>query len=83
MYLQYLIILLFIAVLGGMLLYFRSKRKAAVNEHLQYVSILQQAITSNSEELAFRKLHLQRYNFLTYNLNEALVVQPQIKLNTL
>lgn len=83
MYLHYFIFFLFLFVLGGMLWYFYSKKKMAESEHLQTLAQLHDALTTNSEQIAVRKLNLRKYNFLTYNLKDALVLQPQIKLNTI
>tara|TARA_B100000949_G_scaffold97179_1_gene86755 strand:- start:5938 stop:6180 length:243 start_codon:yes stop_codon:yes gene_type:complete len=64
----------------GMLIWAYSKNMALSRAHAQNISALESAIAINYGQVNFRKLHLNNYQFMQYNLQEALVVQSEIKL---
>jgi len=75
---QIIIVLLSFGVVSGMLLYFFQKNKKIGAIHAQRLYNLQNEIALHTSQLQFRSKSLDRYHFLMYNLEEALVVQPEI-----
>jgi len=79
--LQFFIFILFISINIVLLLcFFRNKKILEKNHHQQIIK-LQQQISLQKTQINYRTKGLQEYNFLKYNLNESLQVQPEIKLN--
>ncbi|PHQ28323.1 hypothetical protein [Leeuwenhoekiella nanhaiensis] len=61
-----------------MLLYFqRLKRKDQKAAEMR-LSHLNENVQRNRDQLIKRKQYLNTYNLLAYNLNEALIIQPEI-----
>ena len=61
-----------------MLLYFqRLKRKDQKAAEMR-LHFLDENIQRNRDQLINRKQYLNTYNLLAYNLNEALIIQPEI-----
>jgi hypothetical protein len=59
--------------------YFQNKKNRI--QHIQLVVLLKNDISKHYNEIIFRQHHLDSYNFLKYNLSQALVVQKDINCN--
>ena len=77
---QFLLFLLFACVLAGIVLYFFKKTQEIKQAHIQKLQTINQSISLQKTQLNFRDKGLLQYNFLKYNLEESLKVQPDIKL---
>ena len=77
---QFLLSILFASLLAGILLYFFRKNKELKLEHTQQIHSINQSIILHKTQLTYRDKGLLQYNFLKYNLDESLKVQPNIKL---
>ena len=77
---QFLLIILFACVFVGLLLGFFKKNQEIKLSHVQKIQTLNQSILLHKTQLTFRDKGLLQYNFLKYNLDESLIVQPNIKL---
>jgi hypothetical protein len=77
---QVVILLVCFGIVSGMLLYFSHRNKKSETLHAQQVGKLQHEIARHTTQVQFRSTSLDTYHFLLYNLNEALVVQPEIKI---
>jgi len=76
-----LIISIIIFVIAAVILgiaYFQHKKIQVL--HFQNIHALEKYISENRNELFIRNENLNRYDFLKYNLVEALVVQENIIL---
>jgi len=78
---QFLLIVLFAGILAGIMLFYFKKTREIKQTHIQRIQGIQQSILIHKTQLNFRKKGLLQYNFLKYNLNESLKVQPEIKLS--
>ncbi|MEP2935915.1 MAG: hypothetical protein ABJM06_14110 [Gilvibacter sp.] len=65
----------------SILLVFRHKNKKIKQAHSIKTAGLDMALSLHKTQLQFRQKSLNRYDFLRYNLEEALVVQPEIKMH--
>ncbi|MDN3724377.1 hypothetical protein QRD02_08280 [Aequorivita sp. SDUM287046] len=72
-------IVLSIAVIGLLVWFFNAKDTLS-KTHNHYILTLENAISITRFQLNFRNENLNRYDFQKYNLEEALVVQPEIIL---
>lgn len=77
---QVIIVLLAMAIVIGLLLYFFQKNKKIGAVHTQQLILLQEEIMRHTSQLNFRNKSLDGYHFLSYNLEEALVIQAEIKI---
>jgi hypothetical protein len=77
---QLVIIITVISIFIGIWLYFFLKNKQIEQLHVERVLILSEEFTANKVQISIRKKGLNRYDFLNYNLSEALVVQPEIHI---
>ena len=77
---QLVIVLIIISTSIGMWLYFFLKNKQVNQLHEQHLLILGEEIVTNKLQILIRKKGLDRYNFLKYNLSEALIIQPEINI---
>ena len=77
---QLLLIILFTSILTGVFLYFIKQNKELKNRHLQREILLCKTISIHKAQIKYREKGLMRYNFLKFNLEESLRVQPDIKL---
>ena len=75
---QTVVILLFLAILVGIVVWYFTGKNELVRIHNQNILNLENAIFNNRRQLNFRNTSLNRYDFLKYNLDEALVVQREI-----
>lgn len=76
-----LIISIFIFVSASIILgtiYFTNRRKETL--HFQKIASLEHSLQKHKREIAERDKNLNRYDFLKYNLTEALVIQEKIIL---
>ncbi|GHC48358.1 hypothetical protein [Ulvibacter litoralis] len=76
-----IVIVVFFTLLGiGVMIVFLYRNKNLRMQHNDQLGQLQLAFEMHKKQLSTRQTHLNVYNFLTYNLEEALLVQPKIKL---
>lgn len=80
MYLQITITLFLLLSVMALFLLFFKKKNAMFRIHNQNILDLESAICNNRNQINYRNSNLNRYNFLKYNLNEALLVQHEIKI---
>lgn len=80
MCLQIVILLVLVLTLIGIVVWFFNTKKSIAHPHNQNIAMLESAIYKHRCQLNFRTFHLNKYDFVKYNLDEALVVQPEIKL---
>lgn len=59
--------------------WFLYKNRVASRYHRQTVFRLKTAIRNNRKQISFRNSTLNLYDFLKYNLDEAMVSQPEIR----
>lgn len=75
-----IILLIVLAIVFWLLLYFYNKDRAAKSSHSEKIDKLERAIFLNNSQMKFRSSGLQEYSFLKHNLTEVLVTQPEIIL---
>ncbi len=80
MNIQIVIAILLLLLIIGIVLWFYKNNKTIEQLHAQTISELERNIFTNRSQINFRNTHLNKYNFLNYNLQEALVIQREIKL---
>jgi hypothetical protein len=76
----YYLLLAFVLLLLGLLWVFLKKEAQIKKKHRAHTKGLQLDIALHQTQIHFRQTGLNSYDFLLYNLGEALVVQPQIKI---
>lgn len=79
MFLQIAILLILISSISGLMVWFFKERKSIFQSHNQSISALETAISNNRYQINFRNANLQNYDFLKFNLNDALIIQPEIQ----
>ncbi len=79
MYLQNAMALLLIISVTGLILWFFKTKKTMYRIHNQNILDLESNISKNRFQINFRNDSLNKYDFLKFNLNEALVVQFEIQ----
>jgi hypothetical protein len=79
MFLQIAITIILLSSIIGLLVWFFQGRRAISQIHNEKVSALETAISTNRFQINFRNSNLNNYDFLKLNLNEALIVQPEIQ----
>lgn len=79
MYLQNAMALLLIISVTGLILWFFKTKKTMFRIHNQNILDLESNISKNRFQINFRNDSLNKYDFLKFNLNEALVVQFEIQ----
>ena len=77
----YLVLLIMILVLG-ILFAFRAYIGKVKLQHLRNMQQLHLAIGKHKVQISIRNKSLDNYNFLSYNISEALVIQPNIKIDS-
>ncbi|MBZ0328357.1 MAG: hypothetical protein K8F54_12170 [Altibacter sp.] len=75
---QIIVVVLFIGLVTGLLFYFFQQNKKIAANHVQQQYALQAEIALHTSQVNFRSKSLDKYHFLMYNLEEALVVQPEV-----
>ena len=68
------------ALLIGCFIWFQKKKGKLNVEHTDRISLIKKAIEINFNQMQIRKESLNKYDFLTYNLSESLIVQNEIAL---
>lgn len=81
MFFQILIIIICLSAGIGIFIYFHLKNSSMNKMHLKKIASLKRNFLLNSEQIRYRNTEIGRYNFLEYNLNDALVIQPKIILH--
>ncbi len=77
---QIIIILALVLSTGGLVYWFLNKKRIMDLLHSENISVLERAMTLHRSQIDFRKYNLNNYDFLKYNLQDTLVVQPKILL---
>ena len=80
MTIEYLIIVLFTLVLLGVLVFFYSESEKLKKQHLQNKTGIIKQLAICSEQIVKRNNGLNRYDFLKYNLSEALIIQSELNI---
>ncbi|MCW8981153.1 MAG: hypothetical protein OQJ83_07180 [Altibacter sp.] len=71
---------LFFCAIAGITLYFVLRNKRLEKSHKIKRQQLSEAIVLHKTQIAIRENALNKYHFLRYNLDEALVVQTNINI---
>ena len=79
MFLQIAITLFFFIAIIGIFVWFFQRKGAISQIHNENVSALETAISTNKFQINIRNSNLNNYDFLKFNLNDALIVQPEIQ----
>ncbi len=74
------LIVFFGLLMGGIWLFFVSKKKKNSQIHTLQVQSLRQAISIHKSQITIRNNTLNKYDFQQYNLNDSLVPQQVINL---
>lgn len=76
---QTIIIVLLIICLCGISCFFFIDKMKQKKIHKMKIAALSQEFTIHSDQIRFRRKNLDCYNFLKFNLNDALIIQPEIQ----
>ena len=76
----YYLLALVVIILVGIVMVFHKKNKHLKKEHRFKTDGLKLDLAMHDTQIQFRQTSLNSYDFLRYNLSEALVVQPRIKI---
>lgn len=69
-----------VLICGTLGLYFQYKNKALKQHAIaQQVYLMEEAL-KHKNQIQFREIGLNKYHFLKYNLDEALIIQPEINI---
>ncbi len=79
MFLQIAITVILFSSIIGLLVWFFQGKRAITQIHNEKISALEIAISTNSFQINFRNSNLNNYDFLKFNLNESLIIQPEIQ----
>ncbi len=79
MFLAISILLILISSASGLMVWFLKERKSISQSHNESISELETAIFHNRYQINFRNANLNNYDFLKFNLNDALIIQPEIQ----
>jgi hypothetical protein len=79
MFLQIAITLILLSSIIGLLVWFFTGKRALARVHNEEIAMLETAISTNRFQINFRNSNLNNYDFLKLNLNETLIVQPEIQ----
>ncbi len=72
------IFLFLIISISLLLLYFKVQKAKISADHFNKIDGIELEIERNKHQIKVRGIGLNKYNFLKYNLDEALIVQPEI-----
>lgn len=75
-----IILVLFTCFLAVIFLIFYIKNRDIKQKHLQEISLIRNSVLIHEKQINDRDRGLCSYNFLKYNLDESLKVQPEINL---
>ncbi|HLW31416.1 MAG TPA: hypothetical protein VKX40_04070 [Aequorivita sp.] len=78
MFSQIVILIVLLFSVFGIAIWFYNEKQATGRIHSETISKLESAIHHNHNQISFRNSHLNCYDFLKYNLDEALVRQLEI-----
>lgn len=70
---------LFFSILGMLLWTYFENRKLS-NNHNENINSLEKEISFNNFQMNLRNISLKRYDFLRFNIDEALIIQKEIIL---
>ena len=79
-FVQILLIAIFFVMVTALLWYFMHERSLLHKQHKMEMGLLESQIELHQCQIQRRLLYLGRYDFLKYNLKEALKPQYQIQL---
>lgn len=77
---QIILLIVFAILSSGIMIWYYKTKNALAAQHFSKTSNLKSAIATHQKQIACRNSNLNNYDFLKYNLNEALVIQADIKL---
>ncbi|MCB0451905.1 MAG: hypothetical protein KDC94_03250 [Aequorivita sp.] len=80
MMLQLIFTIVILFSILGILIWAYTENRELGKTHTRNISALENEIAINYGQVNFRKQHLEKYQFMQYNLQEVLVPQPKIKL---
>lgn len=70
-----------IVIIGTIIIFwFRYTNKAILTENNMLLQSIEIEIGIHHQQIQTRKAYLKTYHFLKYNLSEALIIQPEIKI---
>jgi len=78
---QVIPLLIALVVFVSVRLYFHFKNRKIKEAHLNYVNVLIDSISIQKKQIDFRNNSFKKYNFLKFNLEDSLIIQPEIQLN--
>jgi hypothetical protein len=76
----YFLLLLFTGILLSICVILYKKNQVVKKKHALKVQTLQKSIKLHKHQIEIRNKNLNKYQFLTYNLDESLRVQTRIQL---
>jgi len=76
---QIIITLVLLLSIIGVAAWFYNDKKAMGHIHNRTIAELEIAICTNRNQISLRNSRLNSYDFRRYNLDDALVVQPEIQ----
>ena len=79
MFLQIAITIIILSSIIGLLVWFFTGKRELARLHDEQISMLETAISTNHFQINFRNSNLNNYDFLKLNLNETLIIQPEIQ----
>lgn len=77
---QIIITLILLLSIIGIVAGFYNEKKSKRKVHNQSIADLEVAICTNQKQIRLRSSHLDGYDFLKFNLEEVLIVQPDIRI---
>lgn len=60
--------------------FFRIKNRKITRDFTEAALAMEISLQKHTKQIEVREQGLNRYDFMKYNLNEALIIQPKIKL---
>jgi hypothetical protein len=80
MYLQLCFTLVLLFLVSGLIIWFLNEKRIMSLVHTENISVLESAISKNLGQIDYRKHTINKYDLLRYNLQDALISQPEIEL---
>lgn len=77
---EFFITVLFLLVSLSSLLYFYSENRRLKKRHFRKEMSLIEQFTLCDKQLKKRQRGINKYDFLKFNISEALIIQPEIKI---
>lgn len=77
---QFVIVLIFVSLLIGIVFWYLNQKKVLNQAHNQKVLCLEKKISENAFQISFREANLNKYDFLSYNLSEVMILQLEIRI---